>query len=92
MDTEFQHDDELVTIAELDSQSELLVIRSLLESAGIDCFSPADNEYRGKGRGPLYSKGIPLQVRASQAEDAAALLKDAEAHSRTDEPEEDEQL
>lgn len=86
MTTEFNPDDELVTIATLEGQPELLIIRSLLESAGIDCYSPAENEYRTKGRGPLYSKGIPLQVRASQADDAVALLKDAKAHPGSEEP------
>ena len=84
--------DDLVTIATLDNQAEFLVIRGLLESAGSDCYSPSQDEYRVKGRGPLYSTGIPLQVLASQAEDAVALLKDAEAHSAgTDEPDEDDQ-
>lgn len=85
------HPDDLVTIATLDSQAEFLVIRSLLESAGIDCYSPFDDQYRTKGRGPLYSKGVPLQVRASQADDAIALLKDAEAHPTSAEPDGDNQ-
>jgi hypothetical protein len=71
--------DELVTIAELDSQPEFLVIRSLLESAGIECSSPDLSEYHVKGRRPSYTV-IRIQVRASQADDAIALLKDAEAN------------
>jgi hypothetical protein len=70
---------ELVTIAELDSQPEFLVIRSLLESAGIECSSPDLSEYHVKGRRPSYTV-IRIQVRASQADDAIALLKDAEAN------------
>jgi hypothetical protein len=70
---------ELVTIAELDSQPEFLVIRSLLESAGIGCSSPDLSEYHVKGRRPSYTV-IRIQVRASQADDAIALLKDAEAN------------
>lgn len=79
--------DDLVTIATCESQSEFLVIRSLLESAGIECYSPNENQYRVKGRGPLYSKEIPVQVLASQAEEAIALLKDAEAHPKPESPE-----
>ena len=86
----FEPPDELVSIAELDSQAEFMIIRSLLESADIDCSSPDFNEYHVKGRNPSYTV-IRVQVRASQAEDAVALLKDAEAHSRTDEPDENDQ-
>ncbi len=72
-------DEPLVTIAELDSQPEFLVIRTLLESAGIDCYSPNVTEYYVKGKHAPNAL-IPLQVPASQAEDAIALLKDAAAH------------
>jgi len=71
--------DDLVTIAELDSQAEFLVIRSLLESAGIECSSPNVADYYVKGKNAPNSV-ILLQVPASQADDAIALLKNAEAH------------
>lgn len=85
MTTESQPDDELVTIAELDSQAEFMIIRTLLESADIDCSSPDFNQYHVKGRNPSYTV-IRVQVRASQADDAVALLKDAEAHPTPEEP------
>jgi hypothetical protein len=81
-----QPPDDLVTIGEVDSQPEFLVIRSLLESAGIECYSPNVTEYYVKGKNAPNAV-IPVQVRASQAEDAIALLKDAESHPlATDEP------
>lgn len=79
---------DLVTIAEVDSQSEFLVVRSLLESAGIDCSSPDLSEYHIKGRRPSFTV-IRLQVHASQADDAVAVLKDAEAHPIPAESEEE---
>ena len=82
--------DDLVTIAELDSPTEFLIIRTLLESAEIDCASPDFNEYHVKGRNPSYTT-IRVQVRASQADDAIALLKDAEAHPAAEEPDVDPQ-
>ena len=78
--------EDLVTIAEVDSPPEFLVVRSLLESAGIACSSPDLNEYHVKGRSPSFTV-VRLQVRASQADDAIALLKDAESHPTADEPE-----
>jgi hypothetical protein len=41
--------------------------------------SPDLSEYHVKGRRPSYTV-IRIQVRASQADDAIALLKDAEAN------------
>jgi len=87
MDPNF-NSDELVTIAEVDSQSEFLVIRSLLESAGIDCSSPDLSQYHIKGRRPSFTV-IRLQVHNSQADDAVAVLKDAEAHPISPEPDDE---
>ena len=81
----FEPPEDLVTIAELDSQSEFMIIRSLLESAEIECSSPDFNDYHVKGRNPSYTV-IRLQVRASQADDAVAILRDAEAHPTPEEP------
>ncbi len=81
----------LVTIAEVDKQAEFLIIRSLLESAGIECFSPDFNEYHVKGRNPSYTV-IRIQVPASQADDAVAVLKDAEAHPTSGDPGDDSPL
>lgn len=71
--------DDLVTIAEVDSQPEFFVVRSLLESAGIGCYSPNVAEYYVKGKHASHSV-ILIQVQATQVEDAIALLKEAEAH------------
>ncbi len=70
----FSNSDELVTIATLKNQAEYIVVRGLLESAGIECISPDDEELRSRGRAPLKSKGIRVQVLASQAEEARAFL------------------
>lgn len=80
-------DDALVTIAEADSPAEFLVVRSLLESAGVECSSPDFADYYVKGKNASCGV-IRLQVRASQAEDAVAVLKDAEAHPIPTEPDE----
>ncbi len=79
MTDQYDQYEDVVTIAEVDSQPEFLIIRTLLESAGIPCSSPDLSEYHVKGRRPSYTV-IRLQVPASQADDAVALLKDAEAH------------
>jgi hypothetical protein len=90
MTNDLNHNDDLVTIAELDSQAEFLIIRSLLESADIECSSPDFNEYHVKGRNPSYTV-IRVQVHASDADDAVTLLKDAESHPGSEEPHGDPQ-
>jgi hypothetical protein len=81
--------DELVTIAEVDSEPEFIVVRSLLESAGVECFSPDFADYYVKGKNSSCGI-IRVQVRTSQANDAVSILKDAEAHPISTEPDEDQ--
>lgn len=82
-------DDVLVTIAEAESPAEFLVVRSLLESAGVECSSPDFADYYVKGKNAPGGV-IRLQVRAAQADDAVAVLKAAEAHPIPAEPDEDQ--
>ena len=81
--------DELVTIAEVGSEPEFIVVRSLLESAGVECFSPDFADYYVKGKHPSCGI-IRVQVRASQANDAVSILKDAEAHPIPTEPDDNQ--
>lgn len=73
----FDLPDELVTIAHFQTQAEFLIARTLLESAGIECFSPNEDEHRFKGHGSLFSRGLALQVRRSEADEARDVLENA---------------
>jgi hypothetical protein len=67
---------ELVTIRVFDKQSEYAFARSLLESAGIECFAVNEHAHRivaGAHRA-LGVDGTVLRVRKSDAEDAIAIL------------------
>ena len=68
-------DDPFVTLDHFISVEELEIVRGMLESAGIECFSPDDQTSRA------YAGGIRprLQVRSSQLEDARLILEDADA-------------
>ncbi len=61
----------LVTVAAFHRQSEFLLARTRLESAGIECFAYDENMFR---IGDLVG-GIKLQVRESEARDAVAILQ-----------------
>jgi hypothetical protein len=65
----------LVTIAVFHSQPEFLLARSCLESADIECFAYDENTLRIGGWHSHMLGGIKLQVRASEAQDALAILQ-----------------
>ncbi len=70
-------DDELITLAEFENQVHYVLARSVLESAGIECFSPNENLARLAG---IFSPvlgvwGFSLQVRAGDFADAKHLLE-----------------
>ena len=67
------HED-LVTIGVFHSQPEFLLARSRLESADIECFAYDENMLRIGGSHSHIFGGIKLQVRASEAQDAIAIL------------------
>lgn len=67
-----------VTVARLQGQTEYMLARARLESAGIECFSPNEHTARIAGAMLLFSREdeFILQVPPEQAEDARALLDD----------------
>jgi Putative prokaryotic signal transducing protein len=67
--------EDLVTIGVFHSQPEFLLARSLLESADIECFAYDENMLRIGGWHAHVLGGIKLQVRASEAQDAVAILR-----------------
>ena len=68
---DFQPDSELVELGECDSEQELLVVRGLLESEGIECFCPIiSSRYYGPGN----TGGISLKVRREDLDAARAIL------------------
>ena len=74
-------EDSLVTLDRFISIQELEVVRSMLESAGIECFSPDAQ------MSTVYAGGIRprLQVRSSQLEDAQAILESIDETGTHDE-------
>lgn len=67
---------ELVTIRVFEKQAEYAIARTLLESAGIECFSENEHAHRlmtGAHRA-LGVDGTMLRVRKSDANDAIAIL------------------
>lgn len=69
-DWSFEDDSELVILTHAASEEELVVLRGLLESAGIECFCP---EFYSRGHRRM-AEGIPLRVKRGDLEDARALL------------------
>jgi hypothetical protein len=68
--------EELITIRTFNGQSEYLIARGLLESAGIECFGRDEHSTRissGAHMG-IGAHGTALQVRKSDAVDALAIL------------------
>lgn len=68
--------EELVTIRTFEQQSEYLIARGLLASAGIECFGGDEYSMRissGAHMG-IGAHGTALQVRKSDAADALAIL------------------
>ena len=65
----------LVTIRQFDNQSEALLAKGYLESAGIECFLADANMARLDW--PLLVGGMRLQVSSSDAQAAIELLNQA---------------
>jgi hypothetical protein len=67
-----------ITVARLQNQSEYLLARARLESAGIECFSP--NEHMARIAGPMIrtwsGDEFLLQVHPEDLDDARELLAD----------------
>jgi hypothetical protein len=67
------HEDNLVTLATFQTEQELLLTRVRLQSAGIECFVP-DERLLGLTGNTVALGGFRLQVRESDAGDAATIL------------------
>ena len=70
-----------VTVAQFTSLIEFDMARGLLESEGIECFSPEERFTGVSGGFYTYAVLIRLQVRARDEERARALLEEAESKS-----------
>ena len=70
-------DERLVTIARFDNDAQFLLARTLLESAGIECFGRNEHALRLTGHihGFFGAHQIELQVREADAADARAVLE-----------------
>lgn len=72
----FETPDDLVTLATFENPTEVFFARSMLQSAGIECFLPDEHIHGTTGGFYTWAiGGMRLQVRASQADDARALLE-----------------
>jgi hypothetical protein len=73
-------EDPFVTLDSFISVEELELVRGMLESAGIECFSPDSQISR------VYAGGIRprLQVRSSQLNDARAILESVDEENTED--------
>ena len=67
----YEGDSDWVELGECDSPQELMVVRGLLESEGIECICPTLDRYAHKGD----YQGFPLQVHQADLEKARALLE-----------------
>lgn len=67
-DVNFGADSELVTLAEFTSEEELVVVQTLLEAEGIDCFCPT--MYSGRHGGGRFA----LRLRQEDLAQARAIL------------------
>ena len=65
----------LVTIAVFHGQTDFLLARTRLQSAGIECFAYDENMLRIGGWHSHVLGGIKLQVCESEAQDALAILQ-----------------
>jgi len=68
-----------VTVAQFTSLIEFDMARGLLESEGIECFSPEERFTGISGGLYTYAVTIRLQVRARDEEQARALLEQVES-------------
>jgi Putative prokaryotic signal transducing protein len=71
----------LVTVFDTEQETEAMVVRGLLQSAGIDAYiqslDATQNIYPGVG-------GVTVVVREEQAENAKAMIAEFRAHPTTD--------
>jgi Putative prokaryotic signal transducing protein len=68
-------EEKLVTVATFHNEMEFLLARTRLESADIECFAQDENMLRIAAWHSHMFGGIKLQVRESEAESAAAILR-----------------
>jgi hypothetical protein len=71
-------EEKLVTVATFHSESEVLLARTRLESADIECFVPDEHMLHIAG---WHAGRVRLQVRESDAQDAQAILNRVEPHT-----------
>jgi hypothetical protein len=83
-------DERLVTIARFQNDADFLLARTVLESAGIDCFGRNEHSLRltGHVHGFFGAHYIELQVREADAEDAVAMLESESSLDDEESPEE----
>ena len=71
----------LVKVFDTEQETEAMVVRGLLQSAGIDAYiqslDATQNIYPGVG-------GVTVVVREDQAENATAMIEEFRAHPTTD--------
>ncbi len=84
-------DERLVTVARFHNDAEFLLARSVLESAGIECFGRNEHALRltGHVHGFFGAHAIELQVRDSDAEDARAVLESESPLQENESPEDE---
>jgi hypothetical protein len=70
---DIQPDSAPVDFAEFDSEQEFLVVRALLESQGIECFSPMLISAMKISK--RSEQGLTLQVREEDVDAARAILE-----------------
>ena len=77
-----EHDGELAEVFDTQDESEAMVIKGLLQSAGIDALITSldaqQDLYPGVG-------GVTVRVRAEDAEDAARIIEESRNTSQDDE-------
>ncbi len=78
----YEGDSQWVELGECDSLQELMVVRGLLESEGIECFCPTVDRHAHKGGYP----GFPLHVQQADLAKARALLDATPEFSSSDFP------
>jgi Putative prokaryotic signal transducing protein len=66
----------LTTVATFHSEPDFLLARTRLESAGIECYVEGEHMFRIAGWHSHILGGIKLQVAESDAQDAAAILRE----------------
>jgi hypothetical protein len=76
-------DEKLVKVFETEEESEAMVVRGLLEAAGIDAIIGS-----GEAQDVFPVGGVAVMVRPGQAEDARQTIATYREHPATDEDEE----